>query len=234
MKLAKLIAIVAITSILNQSSIFAQEVPDSTVVPTVETPAEKLSEKPPQIPANPPVREKKYSIGPAIEFGGGGTNFGIAGKYNLGEQFSIRPLILFGRKTTVSNSNLTKSLGGSYTASDINSIANLVDNFSGIGYGVAATYNFKSLDNKIAGYIGPRILSSGVSVTGTKGFTPVQIDITEINVGLTAGADFALTPDLSAGLNATYNFYRGVRIDSSDIQNLGSTTNFGVNFTYSF
>lgn len=234
MKLAKLIALVAIGSILTQGSVFAQAVPDSTELPTVETPAKKSSEKPPEISANPPVREKKYSIGPAIEFGGSGTNFGITGSYNFSEQFSVRSLILFGRKTTVSNSNLTKSLGGSYTASDINAISNSVDNFSGIGYGVAATYNFKSPDHKIVGYIGPRILSSGVSVTGVKGFTPIKIDITEISAGLTAGADFALTPDLTAGLNATYNFYRGVRIDSSDIQNLGSTTNFGVNFSYNF
>jgi Opacity family porin protein len=234
MKLAKLIAIVAITSILNQSSIFAQEVPDSTVVPTVETPAEKLSEKPPQIPANPPVREKKYSIGPAIEFGGGGTNFGITGKYPLSENFSVRPIVLFGRKTNVTTSNLTQAIGGSYTANDINAIAQNVDNFSGLAYGISATYDFKSADSKIAGYIGPRILSTAVSVTGTKGFTPVQIDISEINVGLTAGADFAITPDLTAGLNATYNLYRGVRIDSTNIQNPGSTTNFGINVTYNF
>jgi opacity protein-like surface antigen len=232
MKLAKLIALVAIASILTQGTVFAQEAPVPAVLPTAETPAtEKSSELSNLIV---PVREKKYSIGPAIEFGGSGTNFGITGKYKLGDQFSVRPLILFGRKTTVSNSNLTKSIGGSYTDSEINSIAQSVDNFSGIGYGISATYDFKSPDRKISGYIGPRVLSSGVSVTGQKGFTPVKIDITEVNIGLIAGADFALTPDLTAGINATYNFYRGVRIDSSDIQNLGSTTNFGINVAYSF
>jgi Opacity family porin protein len=240
MKLAELIAIAAVASILTQTSVFAQENPPAVVPVPEKTPAtEKPKSDPDKVPAtekpnSAPAPEKKYSIGPAIEFGGGGTNFGITGKYPLSENFSVRPIVLFGRKTNVTTSNLTQAIGGSYTANDINAIAQNVDNFSGLAYGISATYDFKSADSKIAGYIGPRILSTAVSVTGTKGFTPVQIDISEINVGLTAGADFAITPDLTAGLNATYNLYRGVRIDSTNIQNPGSTTNFGINVTYNF
>ncbi len=247
-----LIAISAVASILTQSSVFAQEAPtpetpgstapaEKSAEKSAETPsstapvAEKAAEKSAETPSSTaPVREKKYSIGPAIEFGGSGASFGIAGKYPLSENFSVRPIVLFGRKTTVTTSNLTQAIGGSYTANDINAIAQSVDNFSGLAYGISATYDFKSPDSKITGYIGPKILSTAVSVTGTKGFTPVQIDISEINVGLTAGADFAITPDLTAGLNATYNLYRGVKIDSTNIQNPGSTTNFGVNVTYNF
>jgi Opacity family porin protein len=229
-----LIAISAVASILTQTSVFAQETPTPETPDSTAPAAEKSADKSADKPAQTPVAQKKYSIGPAIEFGGGGTNFGITGKYPLSENFSVRPIVLFGRKTTVTTSNLTQAIGGSYTATDINNIANSVDNFSGLGYGISATYDFKSPDSKIAGYVGPRILSSGVSVTGTKGFTPVQIDISEINVGLTAGADFAITPDLTAGLNATYNFYRAVRIDSSDLQKLGGTANFGVNVIYNF
>jgi Outer membrane protein beta-barrel domain len=240
MKLAELIAIAAVASILTQTSVFAQETPPAVVpvpekAPATEQPKSDSDKAPAtEKPNSDPAPEKKYSLGPAIEFGDGGTNFGITGRYSIGEQFSVRPIVLFGRKTTVTTSNLTQAIGGSYTTTDINNIAKSVEDFSGLGYGISATYDFKSADGKIVGYVGPRILSSGVSVTGTKGFTPVKIDITEINVGLIAGADFALAPDLTAGINATYNFYRGVRIDSADIQNLGSTTNFGINVIYSF
>ncbi len=238
MKLAKLIAIVAIASILIPGSAFAQEVPAPTELPTVETPAEKSSEKPPQTPVNPPVRDKKYSIGPAIQFGGSGTNFGITGKYKLGEQFSVRPIFLFGYKPTVTTSNLTKSLGSVYSASAINTIADTINTGSISAYGIAATYEFKSPDLKTTGYVGPRILTSSGSVQGIAtngfGFTAVNIPINEITVGLIAGTDFALTPDLTAGINATYNFYRGIRIDSSDIQSTGTSFNFGANIAYNF
>ena len=75
-----LIAISAVASILTQTSVSAQETPVPTVAPTA-TPAEivpaqeKSAEKSSKTPAAAPVTEKKYSIGPAIEFGGGGTSF---------------------------------------------------------------------------------------------------------------------------------------------------------------
>jgi Opacity family porin protein len=258
MKLSALIAISAVASILTQTAVFAQEAPGLDVVPTAETPAaeksaekssqtpdeivpaaEKSAEKSSQTPGGiAPAPEKKYSIGPAIQFGGGGTSFGITGKYKLGDQFSVRPIFLFGYKPTVTTSNVTKSLGATYSASAIDTITDTINNGSISAYGIAATYDFRSPDNKTTGYVGPRILTSSGSLQGTSingfGITAVNIPITEINVGLTGGVDFTLTPDLTAGINATYNFYRGIRIDSTDIQSTGSSFNLGINVAYNF
>lgn len=46
---------------------------------------------------NPSANLKPYSVGPAIEFSGGGTSFGIKGRIsNPGVPVSVRPIILFG------------------------------------------------------------------------------------------------------------------------------------------
>jgi hypothetical protein len=58
---------------------------------------------------------KQYSIGPAIEFGGAGTSFGIKGKIGVSPQFSIRPTVLFGYQPSVSASDISN---GSITAND--------------------------------------------------------------------------------------------------------------------
>ncbi len=242
MKLAQLIAIAAIASILTQSSVFAQEAPVPAVVPTAEAPAaEKSAEKSSELRnAVVPVREKKYSIGPAIEFGGGGTKFGITGKYTLSEQFSVRPLILLGYKPNVTGSNISSGLNvagfnGVFTSGELDTVAGSIG--SGFAAGASITYDFKSADRKLVGYVGPKLLIATASGSGTiaNGTIPFKVDAQESTIGLTAGADFAITPELTAGLNATYNFYRSLKIGQLDTQNTGSTSNnFGINVTYSF
>jgi opacity protein-like surface antigen len=246
MKLAKLIAIAVIASILTQSSVFAQETPVPAVVPTVEAPAaEKSAEKSSELRnAVVPVPEKKYSIGPAIQFGGGGTSFGLTGKYPISNQFSVRPAIFFGYQPTVTGSNITNGrkdsfgLGGVFTSAQGDTIANSVG--KGVAFGAAVTYDIKSPDGKITGYVGPRLLAGIASGSGSLvdngSSVAFKIDTTEYNIGLTAGADYAITPELTAGFNATYNFYRSLKIGQLDTQSTGSggNFNFGINTTYNF
>ena len=54
---------------------------------------------------------KQYSIGPAIEFSGGGTSFGIKAKIsNPGTPVSIRPIVLFGYTPNVSGTNFSQAV----------------------------------------------------------------------------------------------------------------------------
>lgn len=194
------------------------------------------------------AQEKTKSVGPVIEFGGGGTSFGIKGKASVSDQISIRPLILFGYKPSVSRSDINQLLlnSGSPQAfidepsgqQGITEILNTIG--TGTGYGLAVTYDFKSPDSKIVGYVGPRILFGSASGSGTRGGTAFTTSTNETNIGLTAGADYAITPDFTAGLNATYNFSRSGttsvtatdRTFSSSIS--GGTFNVGINAAYSF
>jgi opacity protein-like surface antigen len=252
MKLSTLIAISAVASILTQTSVFAQEAPVPAVTPAA-TPAEivpaqeKSAEKSSGTPPSAPVTEKKYSIGPAIQFGGSSTSFGITGKYSVSEQFSVRPLFLLGYKPTVTKSNLNQSLLNSgVSQSDLNAPAGqaILDSTlggigSGFGYGASITYDFKSPDGKMVGYVGPRLLIGSTSnkftlTDGTNSISGSTIDTSETNIGLTAGADFAITPELTAGVNATYNLYRGLKIGKTDTLNAGSSSDFGINVTYNF
>jgi opacity protein-like surface antigen len=250
MKLANLIAIAAIASVLTQSSVFAQETPapetPGSIAPAAEKSSEKSSEK---SGASVPVTEKKYSIGPAIEFGGGGTSFGIKGKASVSDQISVRPMILFGYKPSVSRSDINQlALNGGTTQANIDTttgqqnITDVINNIgSGIGYGLAVTYDFKSPDSKIVGYVGPRILfgSASGSNTSTSGgqFTT---STNETNIGLTAGADYAIAPDITAGVTATYNFSRSgtTSLTTSGVTNStnfsGGTFNVGINASYNF
>jgi opacity protein-like surface antigen len=264
MKLATLIAISAVASILTQTSVFAQEapVPDvapatpaesvttqeksaekSSGTPTETAPApEKSAEKSAGTPAETPVREKKYSVGPAIEFGGGGVSFGITGKYTLSEQFSVRPLILLGYKPSVTGSNINTGLtvaglSGALSSTQLDTIAGSIG--SGFAVGSSITYDFKSADRTFVGYVGPRLLIAAASGNGSivsgGSVLPFKVDAQESTIGLTAGADFAITPELTAGVNATYNFYRSLSIGKLDTINAGTTSgNFGINVTYNF
>ncbi len=56
------------------------------------------------------ARVKPNSIGPAIEFSGGGTSFGIKGKIGVGSQFSVRPTVLFGYTPSVSNATFGQAI----------------------------------------------------------------------------------------------------------------------------
>jgi opacity protein-like surface antigen len=67
------------------------------------------------------IVSKPNSIGPAIEFNGGGTSFGIKGKIGVGSQISIRPTILFGYTPSVSGSTFGQAL-----TSGINNLTALV------------------------------------------------------------------------------------------------------------
>jgi hypothetical protein len=217
-----------------------------------------------------PTTSKQYSIGPAIEFGGGGTSFGIKGKIGVGEQFSIRPMILFGYKPSVSGSDILKGTGtnnqgtnqplnptGAIPTSDQQAALNILANDSvgsGIGYGLALTYDFKSADGKIQGYIGPRILfgsasnsanATQLSAIGFPNGTSLTTSTSETNIGLTAGTDFAISENFTAGVNATYDFSRSGNYNlSTNVPSVGAASinaplsggnfKFGVNFGYSF
>jgi Opacity family porin protein len=64
---------------------------------------------------------KPNSIGPAIEFSGSGTSFGIKGKIGVGSQFSVRPMVLFGYTPSVSSGTFSQAL-----TSGINNLTALV------------------------------------------------------------------------------------------------------------
>jgi Opacity family porin protein len=265
MKLAELIAIAAVASILTQNSVFAQETPPAVVpVPAkapgtekqksdldkanaIEQPKSEADKAPTtEKPNSDPAPEKKY-IGPAIQFGGGSTSFGIAGKYTLSEQFSVRPIFLFGYKPSVTKSNLNQAfVSAGISQSELNTPAGqtALDSTlggigTGFGYGASIVYDFKSPDGKMVGYFGPRLLigstSSQYTLTdGTNSIPNTTIDTSETNIGLTAGADLSITPNLTAGINATYNLYRSLKIGKADPLSTGSSIDFGINVTYGF
>jgi opacity protein-like surface antigen len=157
---------------------------------------------------------------------------------------------LFGYKPSVSRSEINQgALNGGSTQAFLNTpegqqvITDVSNNLgSGIGYGLAVTYDFKSPDSKIVGHVGPRILFASTSGSGTftgttQGFTT---STNETNIGLTAGADYAIAPDITAGINATYNFSRS---GTTSVTSSGGTTstglsggtfNVGINAAYSF
>ncbi len=235
MKLAQLIGIYIVTTILTQSSVSAQEY-SPEIAPAPATPATLPIAETTKLNSISPVPEKRYLIGPAIEFNSKGTSFGITGKYPVSGSFSVRPLILFGYKPTISNDNVRNSVSGVFSSVQADTISKAAT--TGFAYGASVTYDFKSADNKIGGYIGPKILGSITSGDGNiiEGTTtlPFRIDAAETNIGLIAGTDFAITPDLTAGLNATYNFFRSLKIGQTDVQNTGANSTFGFNFTYNF
>jgi opacity protein-like surface antigen len=216
-----------------------------------------------------PTPEKQFSIGPTIEFGGASTSFGIQGKASVSPEISIRPLILFGYKPSISRSSVNQAFVDSTVRdaarqgvtitpaqvqagldssanyqTDLPNIINSIGN--GTAYGLAITYDFKSPDSKIVGYVGPRILfgsasGSGTLVNGNKFSTSAN----ETSIGLTAGADYAISPDFTAGVNATYNFSRSgtgsytettptITRDPINSSISGATFNVGLNFGYRF
>jgi opacity protein-like surface antigen len=277
MKLAQLVAIAAIASMLTQASVFAEESPTSiapvadksaevapssaqpteiapaadksaevapgSVQPTELSPAAEKSANPAAIVV--PAPEKKYSFGPVIEFGAS-TAFGITSKFSVSDQISVRPMILFGYKPSVSRSNINNiglKAGATQTQIDTSAgqqfITDLLSN-TGTGYGLAVTYDFKLPDSKIVGYIGPRVLFGSSSGSGTSLTGAYTISTNETNVGLTAGADYAISPDVTAGLSATYNVLRsGTTSVTTAGQTLseaisGGNFNVGINVMYNF
>jgi Opacity family porin protein len=207
-----------------------------------------------------PSTDKQYSIGPVLEFGGGGTSFGLQGKIGVSPQFSIRPTILFGYKPSVSKSDIRKVyvdtigqfatnqglspsavqfiLDQPVTQVNADAAAEAISGTigSGTAYGLAATYDFKSPDSKISGYVGPRIMFASASGS-VSGFNTTT---TETSIGLTAGADYAIAQDFTAGLSATYDFSRSGTFNVTSSAGTGSIPlsggNFkiGINAGYSF
>ncbi len=157
---------------------------------------------------------------------------------------------MFGYKPSVSRSDINQgALNLGLTQAFLNTtagqqgITDINNNLgTGIGYGLAVTYDFKSPDSKIVGYVGPRILFASTSGSGTftgsaQGFTT---STNETNIGLTAGADYAIAPDITAGINATYNFSRSgtASVTTNGVTGStglsGGTFNVGINAAYSF
>jgi hypothetical protein len=60
---------------------------------------------------NSSTGSKLYSVGPTIEFSGGGTSFGIKGRIsNPGTPISVRPMVLFGYTPTVSGATFNQAI----------------------------------------------------------------------------------------------------------------------------
>jgi opacity protein-like surface antigen len=207
---------------------------------------------------------KQNSIGPAIEFSGGGTSFGIKGKVGVSPQISVRPMILFGYKPSVSRSDIAKgsstsNIPGSTTPLTLGNVPagmeqellndpsfqafadTLIGTVgSGTAYGLAVTYDFKSADSKISGYVGPRVLFGSASGSMSNSIGSFTTSTSETNIGLTAGADYAIAPDLTAGLSAAYDFSRSgtfsitTPLGTNTSQLSGGNFKMGINVGYSF
>jgi hypothetical protein len=156
-------------------------------------------------------------------------------------------LILFGYKPISKNdlNQAARDAGTSQAQLDtpagqdgLNTVLNAIG--TGFAYGLAVTYDFKSPDGQLSGYVGPRMLIGSASGSSTTNGVITNTSTNETNIGLTAGADYAITPDFTAGLNATYNFARNATTASTTQGFKGtsgtsaSTFNFGINVGYNF
>jgi hypothetical protein len=110
-------------------------------------------------------------------------------------------------------------------------------------YGLALTYDLNSPESKLSGYVGPRILFTSASGSGLDAFgVPTTASVSTTDIGLTAGADYAISDNFTAGLNATYNFSSSGTLDASNaLGERGSRSGsgsggfkFGINLGYSF
>lgn len=217
------------------------------------------------------ARPKTFSIGPAIEINGKGASFGIGGKIRVAPRFEVRPIVLFGYEPNVEGTATFGGQQTSGTSLiDPNAFGNLIREelcaspnttvclppsvstpstqsnssrtvkipaASGTAYGVALTYDLTSQRSKLQAYVGPRILFA--STSGNQ--DGISIKANETNIGLIAGADYAISPSFITGLNATYNFSRSGSYTLTDAQNNSSKTSisggdfrFGINFNYTF
>jgi hypothetical protein len=169
---------------------------------------------------------KSNAIGPAVEFSNGDITVGVKAKVAIGQQFSIRPTILFGYDNDLRIVN-----------------ANNITPGSGIAYGAAITYDIDSADKKFTAYIGPRALFSSGSVSQTlNGGQVASLGYNQTDIGLLVGGDYAISDNFTAGVNVVYNFARsgsatlttplGTQIQSGSIN--GNNFDFGINFAYRF
>ena len=118
-------------------------------------------------------------------------------------QNSVGPAIELG------NTNTLFGIQGKYGISPEFSVRPIILFGDGTLYGLSLTYDVRSPDSKLSGYVGPRILfgSYGSRSTVVQGI-PVTGTVSGNQIGLTAGGDYAISADFTAGLNATYNFSR--------------------------
>jgi|GEM_PF-6737043 len=109
---------------------------------------------------------------------------------------------------------------------------------SGLAYGTALTYDFTSPKSKFSGYVGPRFLFASASGKTQGG---VSTSASETNIGLIAGVDYAISTNVTAGLNATYDFFRSgsytltrTKNGTYNIPISDGDFRIGINFGYGF
>jgi Opacity family porin protein len=108
---------------------------------------------------------------------------------------------------------------------------------SGTAYGAAVTYDFETSDKKLTGYFGPRVMfASGSSKNGS-----FDTNTSETSLGVLLGADYAISPDFTAGLSGTYNFSKTGNLNVSapggfngNSSLSGSSFDVGINLGYRF
>jgi hypothetical protein len=205
---------------------------------------------------------QKSTVGPALEFTGGGTAFGIQGKIPVIPNFSVRPSVLFGYQADVNipvnlttqgstfNNTVCSPPGinaGFAVSNPCNTSPNTVGGSttrinvvpSGTAYGLAITYDFIFSNSKLSGYVGPRLLF--VSASGDAGGS-VKVTANQTNIGLLAGIDYQISDRFTAGLNAIYDFSRSGSYTITGSNNgfdgtrsiSSSGFNVGINLGYSF
>ncbi len=211
---------------------------------------------------------KTFSIGPAIEINSQGASLGIQGKIRVTRRFEVRPIVLFGYEPNVEGTATVEgqqtsaglsqdqialyqlgqcaaptgfcSAPGSITSPSTQTSSSRtvkIPAASGTAYGVALTYDLTSPRSRLQAYVGPRILFASTS-GNQDGYS---IKAHETNIGLIVGGDYAISPSLTAGLNATYNFSRSgsytltnTQNNSSKISISGGDLRVGINFGYAF
>jgi Opacity family porin protein len=93
---------------------------------------------------------------------------------------------------------------------------------SGTAYGAAVTYDFETSDKKLTGYVGPKVMfANGSSKVGN-----FDTNTSETSFGLLVGADYAITPDFTAGLSGTYNFSKSGTLNVSGAGGFNGSSSF--------
>jgi hypothetical protein len=165
----------------------------------------------------------------------------IANSVNAQEsliQNSVGPVIEFG------NTNTLFGLQGKFGISPEFSARPIILFGDGTLYGLSLTYDFKFPDSKISGYVGPRILFGSASRSAVVQGVPVTGTVSGTQIALTAGGDYAISPNFTAGLNVSYAFSRSSTFSGSDqlvglpvVGSVSSSTgnfNVGINVGYNF
>lgn len=181
----------------------------------------------------------RNGVGIGFRFGNS-TSFGIDGKFGIADNFALRPSIYFGNKPGVENKAVAVE-GGIVPA------GTFTNQNSGIAFGLAATYEYKDLGDRLKSYIGPRIefsSASGPLTAGGTSFTGTNINVNQTKIGLIAGTDYEVSDDFTIGASSTFNFSNSISGNYSDpngsqslnnvAQPSGSSLEFGIRAGYRF